>query len=129
MCKYCEAIKCKNNRYIEYASKDQCNIVDFFNIDEFRIRYSYKDGEGYDCMVSVPITHCPWCGRKLGLLDNEPELSPEDEIARLEERINYTNILLKRLVETVWLWVDQSEYNPRATPEVIGTLLDIEGKI
>lgn len=73
------------------------------------------------------ISYCPWCGRKLEFSDDEVEFSAEDEIARLEGRINHTNKMLRYLVENMQA-IGLSDNNDLRR-QAIRNLENLKGKI
>lgn len=110
MCKYCEEVKTRTNTgttfYVRYGG---ASIV--FDAEDVGFLLQVPDGYTYS------ITHCPWCGRKLELPDEEEELSAEDEIARLEERINRTNLRISNLCASLDSYLDYLRSNGTASFE------------
>lgn len=122
MCRYCEEVntRCAGGA-IFYVRNGGANIL--YDPEDVGFLLRVSDGFTY------AITHCPWCGRKLELPEEEPEFSAEDEIARLEGRINHTNTLLCKLAEDLGRWVDRDRYNIDMKAKVLEDVKDIRGKL
>lgn len=120
MCRYCEEVntRCAGGA-IFYVRNGGANIL--YDPEDVGFLLRVSDGFTY------AITHCPWCGRKLELPEEEPEFSAEHEIARLEGRINHTNTLMYGLVDHLALLLECSNGNTRH--RVLQALRDIRGEI
>lgn len=122
MCKYCEEVTFDGRYgYKKFIQNGGVNIV--YDPDDVGFLLQIANGCTY------PIGYCPWCGCKLEVADNEPEFSPEDEIKRLEGRINHTNTLLCRLAGDLERWVDRDRYNIDMKTEVLQDIKGIRGKL
>lgn len=99
MCKYCEEVERTDESYVQYGIKGDHYIAYRKKAEQFAL-WSVDD----NC-TSV-IQFCPWCGRELELPDDEAEFSADDEIKRLEGRINYTNKMVGHLVDDVGALLD-----------------------
>lgn len=97
MCKYCEEISYKTPNGICYGGPVGQGEIWWISDKQHFHWQGYED--------VLVIQYCPWCGRKLELPD-EVEFSPEDEIKRLEGRINYTNKMVGHLVDDVGTLLD-----------------------
>lgn len=93
MCKYCgKARGWRPEGHYELAPYGGMQII----FDPEDVGWLLKVSNG----MTYSIEYCPWCGRKLtppAPLVDTPEFSTEDEIERLDGRINYTNKQLARV--------------------------------
>lgn len=124
MCKYCEEVERTDELYVQYGMKGDHYIAYRKRIKQFEL-WSADD----DC--SSAIQYCPWCGRKLELPDDEPEFSAEDEIKRLEGRLNYTNKMLGHLADSVGAFLDLVPYRVISSTnrqELMARLKPLKGK-
>lgn len=120
MCKYCEDCKGYSpNGYREFTSNGVAKII--FDPEDVGFRLQVPDGRTYS------ITHCPWCGRELELQDDEAGSSAEDEIAKLERRIEHTDNMLRQLLDNVQAVAGSNNYDLRT--QVIRNLESMKGKI
>lgn len=94
MCKYCEEKDNQDYYYISFIAKDDHYIAYDKQDKKFKL-FDY-----YDEYCST-IQYCPWCGRKLEVLEEEEDFSAEDEITRLDGRINHTNTKIGQLLDTI----------------------------
>lgn len=115
MCKYCEeVVRTRGTKNITRIY-ETCQE---YGEESYLIRYSdgrwelsvyagveyvdEDDDEGIERYGYLRnITYCPWCGRKLEVPEEEEDFSAEDEVARLEGRINYTNTKIGQLLDTI----------------------------
>lgn len=98
MCKYCEEISYKTPYGICYGGPVGSGEIWWINAEQ------HFHWQGYEDVLA--IQYYPWCGRKLKLPHDEPELSLRDEIERLEGRLNHTNKMVGHLVDDAGALLD-----------------------
>lgn len=120
MCKYCEEIEFEaRSGLIKFARNGGANI----RFDPEDVGFLLEVASG----LTYAVEYCPWCGRKLELPEDEPDFSAEDEIARLDGRINHTNKMLRQLLDNVQAVASSNNYDLRT--QVIRNLENMKGKI
>lgn len=122
MCQYCEKTATKGERFTSYEPYFTGHYL-AYDLETREYQVWSLDDRFYSA-----ISYCPWCGRKLELPEEEPEFSAEDEIARLEGRINHTNALLRRLVDST-AKLTTHIYDEAARGQIYVELKDIKGKV
>lgn len=101
MCKYCEEILSTYDGNLNYIPNGAYQIKENSEAHQWELTSSLEN-------ISQGIQYCPWCGRDLDLPKYQDQPSVADEIARLEGRVDTTNLIIREICRDLALHLNRN---------------------